>query len=403
MDILASELGIDPVRFRLQNALRETDLNSLGEPMTGTTHHRALELASKEIQFEKNPWPASESPWRHGSGVALSAKWTFTAPNQAMVRVHADSTVDVYAPVVENGQGIYTGVAQIVAEEFKVPLENVNFFALNTGADSSWGFGPGARSSQQLVNMGNAVLSATRRTKEKIAQIAAPILGTNSEDIDFAAGRVFSVSKPDKSVDFRELFLQRSMFGTQISSPPIDIGDFAGYGIESKKTGEIDAETGVVKGGRASVYYVSVAEAVDLSVNIETGQVKVKRVAASIDAGKAINPALVRGQVEGSIMMGLSAALAEELIFVRGKVQNANLSDYKMLTSIDAPEISTTILETAYADGPYGAKGVGEAATMPIAAAVRNAIHNAAGVWINGLPLTRERILFAIKARDADE
>jgi CO/xanthine dehydrogenase Mo-binding subunit len=402
MDRLASELRIDSVRFRLQNALRESDLNSLGEPMIGTSHHQALELASKEIQFEKKQLSLLESPWKHGRGVALSSKWTFTAPNQAMIRVHPDSTIDVFAPVVENGQGIYTGIAQIVSEEFKVPLENVNFFALNTGADSSWGFGPGARSSQQLVNMGKAVVSASRQAKEKIARIAAPILKTSPEDIDFAAGRVFSLSKPDKSVGFEELFLKRSMFGIQVLSPPIEIGDFAGYGIESKKTGEIDAETGEVKGGRASVYYVSVAEGVDLWVNVETGKVRVEKVAAVIDAGKAINPALIRGQIEGSIMMGLSAALAEELIFIRGRLQNASLSDYKVLTSMEAPEISTTILETAYADGPYGAKGVGEAATMPIAAALQNAIHDACGVWINDLPLTRERILFAIKAHEAD-
>jgi CO/xanthine dehydrogenase Mo-binding subunit len=391
MEKLAQELSIDPVEFRLRNSLRDGVKNAFGELVNGSCHERALEAVAKHFAQEKD----DSVPWKRGIGYALCAKWTFAAPSQAIVRLRSNGTIDVMAPVVENGQGIYTGIGQLVAEEFGVEMDMVNFVSLNTGADSTWGFAPGARSSQQLVNMGNAVIRACKQVKRKVAQIASPMLEVSADDIDMLNGCVFSVSNPTKSLDFRELFSERLMFGTRVSVPPISIGEFVGYGIEAKMVGDFDEE-GRILGGLASPYYVSSAQAVKLRVNVETGQVVVEKIVGSIDAGRAINPALVRGQVEGSIMMGLSAALGEEIVFESGRVVNGNLADYKILTAVEAPEIISIILESAYAEGPHGAKGVGEAATMPTAGAVRNAIHDATGVWLNDLPFTREKILLAI-------
>src|SRR5208283_2908863 len=122
-----------------------------------------------------------------------------------------------------------------------------------------------------------------------------------------------------------------------------------------------------------------------------------QKIAAAMDVGKAINPELVRQQITGSVAMALSATLGEELSFIEGRVTNPNLADYKILTALDAPVVEPIILETAYKNGPFGAKGVGVPCTAPPGAAVRNAIHDAVGVWINDLPITAEKVLDAMK------
>ena len=132
-------------------------------------------------------------------------------------------------------------------------------------------------------------------------------------------------------------------------------------------------------------------------MNTETGQLKVLRIIAAMDVGKAINPTLVKGQIVGSVAMALNAALSEALVVSDGRIANANLADYKLLSALDMPVIEPIIVETPYHLGPYGAKSAGEPSVLPTAAAVGNAIYDATGARVRDMPMTAENVLEAIK------
>ena len=183
---------------------------------------------------------------------------------------------------------------------------------------------------------------------------------------------------------------------------PIGGRDFVGFGTVEHSS-EADPDKGVYKRGHKtfSPYYVNLAEAAEVCVNVETGQVGVMRIVTAMDVGKAINPAIVKGQIVGSVMMGVNATLGEELVLKDGRIVNANLADYKLLSALDAPMIEPIIIETPFEDGPFGAKPAGEAALLSTAPAIRNAIYDAVGVWVNDLPITAERVLEALDSSNS--
>jgi nicotinate dehydrogenase medium molybdopterin subunit len=202
------------------------------------------------------------------------------------------------------------------------------------------------------------------------------------------------ISSPETFVQISELFGKVQLMSSKLMVAPfLGNNEFVGFGTYHKKTGELDPETGMTIGGPVSPFYVTVAQAADVAVNVETGQVKVRKIAAAMDVGKAVNPQMVKYQIFGSVMMGLSETLGEELRLSDGRVTNTGLADYKILTALDTPEIETIILETPYEAGPFGAKSAGEPSILPTAPAVRNAIHDAVGIWIDDLPITAEKVL----------
>jgi CO/xanthine dehydrogenase Mo-binding subunit len=162
--------------------------------------------------------------------------------------------------------------------------------------------------------------------------------------------------------------------------------------------GKIDPATGQVSGGRANTFYTPVGCACEVAVNVETGQVKVLRCVVACDVGRAINPALVEGQLIGSAYMGLSTSIFEELVIEEGRVVTTDFADYTLGRLGDMPRFETKIFESPQTDGPFAARGVGESAVPSIAPAIGNAINNAVGVRIFDLPITAERVLDAIRA-----
>jgi len=399
---LAATIGMDPVEFRLKNLLHEGQENAIGEKMDCISHEKALLEVAKAIQWGIKR-KSVEGAWRSGKGVALAAKWTPGGPHQSMVKVKASGKIELWAPIVENGQGTLTGMAQLVASEFGIPFEDVVIMPLIHGTESqTTGLSGGASASRQLVNVGKATVLACNEAKKRIAEEASKKLGVPVEDLDVKEKKVFSKSNPTISMKLADLYIKRSLLGSRLSSTTFLRGtEFVGYGTQLKETGNFDPDTGKAVGGRISPYYISVAQSAEVSVNVHTGQVKVIKIAAAHDVGKAINPLLVKHQIIGSVMTGVSGAMSEELEISNGRVNNANLADYKALTAVDAPQIEPIIIETPNpAAGPYGAKGVGEPSTLPTAAAIRNAIHDAVGVWVNALPMTPERVLEALSEKE---
>jgi carbon-monoxide dehydrogenase large subunit len=400
MDMLASRIGSDPIGFRTRHLLRDGQENALGELVEDASLEQCLDKVARSIRWEqKQP---GKGVWRTGKGISISAKWGPGGPHQGMVRVRENGKIEVWAELVENGAGIYTSIVQLVATEFGIPAEDVIVmpFAMGYSDSSTSGLSGGASASRQLVNVGRAVQLACQDAKRRIAEYAARKLDASPEEIEVLGGKVFAKSNPTRSVGLASLFTKANVLAGKLTVGGLVEGsEFVGYGTVFKKMAEPDPETGRVEGGRLSPYYIPACQAAEVAVNVETGAVKILRIVAAMDVGRAINPDIVRAQIVGSVAMGASAALGEEIVTSNGKVGNANLADYKLLNVLDAPDIEPIILETSYHDGPFGAKGAGEASTLPTAAAIRNAIHDATGIWLNDLPMTPERVLEALVKR----
>jgi len=396
MDNLASKLGIDPIEFRLKNVLHNGDENAIEETMKSISHDRCLFEVAKAIGWRGKK--ESSGPWRFGKGVAIAAKGGPTGdPHEAMVRITSTGKVEVWADLVENGQGIYTTIMQIVATEFGIQCDDVIIMPLVYGNDSTmFGISGGASASRQLVKLGRAVLLACRDAKAKVAAYASKVLSVRAAEIDVMGGKVFVKNEPNRSMKISDLFREATIVG-KLKAPFLQGPDFVGRGLLYEESGKIDPETGKLIQGVHSPFYSNSALAAEIAVNLETGQIRPLKIIAAMDVGKAINPEIVRGQIVGSAFMGLGSALSEELVLTDGRFSNANLADYKILTAVDAPEVEAIIVETAYTDGPFGAKNAGEVGGIPTAPAIRNAIHDAIGVWINELPITAERVVEALE------
>lgn len=395
MDKIASGLKMDSVKLRELNALDNGDETVLGEIIEGISHKKALAEVKKRLS--SNPIQSEEGVWKTGRGYSLSGKWSSGGPHQASVRIREDGTIEVWSGVVENGAGTLTSIAQIVSDEFSIPVEKVRMMPLVLGSDSHLsGVEGGASASRQLVNHGKAVMFACADLKQKIARRASFLLGIPQIEVVVEHGIARSRSEASKYIEISSFFSALTISGPTKVLLTREGEELVGYGTFMEELGEMDEKTGQARGGKISPYYITVCQGAEVTVNTETGQVKVNKLVAIMDIGKAINPKLVHGQIAGSVAMGLGSALSEELLMENGTVMNANLADYKVLTAVDMPRIETVIFETPSGEGPFGARGAGEGSTLGTAPAIRNAICDATGVSINKIPIRPCDIVMAI-------
>jgi CO/xanthine dehydrogenase Mo-binding subunit len=201
--------------------------------------------------------------------------------------------------------------------------------------------------------------------------------------------------KVGKEIRVRDLFRRGPMGGDFVEG----IGEFRAEAIWFPEMGELDPETGQCSTDRAVAYYTPAVQVVDLAVNTETGQIKLLNIVGAMDVGKVINPLSVYGQNEGGIAMGASTILSEDLVIRDGQVINGDLKDYKIWNAMDYVPIQSRILENEFDEGPFGAKGCGEAPITATAPAITNAIYNAIGVRFRTVPVTGERVLKALKQK----
>ena len=237
---------------------------------------------------------------------------------------------------------------------------------------------------------GNAIQLAAEKAKKILFEVAAPLLRVKADQLEVSDRKVQVKDFPQRCLSIAEVANHAQFVEGQ---PPIGSASF------NPPTVEMDSETGQGKPFSTYVYATQIAE---VEVDDETGEVDVIRIAAAHDCGTAINPMLVEGQVQGGISMGIGFALQEEMLFDENGLQvNPNLTNYIMPTSLDMPEIEVDIVENFDPTGPFGAKGVGEPTSVPTAAAILHAIHDAVGVRIYSLPATAAKILGAIKEKRA--
>ena len=385
MDELALRLGMDPLELRLKNVYVDGDISYWGEKLHGVGLKETLLKAAEAIDWNK------PRPRGIGRGLACISKPTRSpTTSAAAVLINSKGEVKVLAGTVEIGQGCSTILSQMAAEELKVPIEKIQMAPLDTDVipvDAS------TTSSRSTYHMGNAVRLAAIHAREQLSEMASPMLEAEKEDLSFSDGKVQLKDQPQMALPIGEVV--RRKLGTN----GVLKGN-ASYTYEIGK--ELDLETG--HSDHASAFYMYATQAAEVTVDEETGRVRLLRMAAAHDVGKAINPMNCVAQIEGGLAMGIGAALHEQLVIDdSGKVRNPSFLDYHLLTSLDLPKIIPIIVECAEPEGPYGAKGLGEPVLAPTPAAIGNAVADALGTRIYDLPLIPERVYWAIQQRKQKE
>jgi CO/xanthine dehydrogenase Mo-binding subunit len=387
MDDIARRLGIDPVELRRRNLIREGDLFVTGDRLESVGLERCLDQVATAIGWRglesTRPIPTERPGLVRGLGVAVMIKSTMTPSNSAAsVRLNADGSAILLTSSVEIGQGAHTALAQIVAEAIGLPLDRVTVTFPDTDVTP---YDQSTSSSRTVFSMGRAAATAAGQIRDQLLETASEVLEVAPTDLEIVDGVIRAKGVPDRRLTIPETFGAR--FGTAVGSL---FGSF-----DFQTTGGLDPDTGK---GRASAFWFLSAAGAEVEVDTRTGKVRVIRAVIAVDAGSAINPRQCWLQNEGSMLTALGSALFEEMRFDNGQPVNASFLDYLLPSLEDFPDDFRSILvETPHPDGPFGAKGVGEAGLGPVAPAIGNAVANAlGGVRLRDLPLRPERILDAL-------
>jgi len=388
MDMLAENLDIEPVALRRMNALRLGSVTNTGQTLRESVG--LIECIDKvDAEMRRLAGDHPFAPKRLAGEPHLVRAWGFAAgykntglgggaPDKAgaEVELYDDGTLEVRTASAELGQGLVTVLRMIVAEEFNIAPARVRVLVMDT--DLTPDGGPTTASRQTYVT-GNAARGAAQALRQAISTTLAEKYDQPPERIRFIEGLA------------------------QVNGHAIPLGDVVATmhneGREPRALFEYwaPATQPLGQGGDMHFAFSFAAQAAEVEVNTLTGELQVLRVIAANDVGRAVNPLGLQGQVEGGVMMGLGNALTEHFIVEEGRVFTDRLARYRMPSIVHTPEITSIIVEHPTADGPYGAKGVGEIVSIPTTPAITNAIYNAVGVRIDRLPVDQEDILARIK------
>ena len=397
MTRIAKKIGMDPVAFRRKNAIVEGDTLAYGAKMNPSGLVEAIDRVAKEIDWGKRE--TSKDPDKAiGKGFACFWKAPAMPPNAAsaaFIKFNEDGSLNISVSGMEIGQGYLTVMAQIAAEILTVPPERIrveppdtdrNAYEWQTvGSHVTWG-------------CGNAVKAASLDVREKMIETVHRAHGFPKESLYLENECVKCKSKPDFTIAFKDFVISgiQTPHGNFLGGPILGSGMF----MPEFTSATGDPETS--QGGHPNVHYTVGAAAVTLEIDRKTGKMRVLKATLAVDAGKAINPDLVRSQVTGGMVQGLATVLYEDIRYgLDGKLLNANFTDYKIPTAMDIPdEIVPIIIEVPQPDGPFGARGVGEHTMIPAAPIVANAVEDALGVRMKSMPITAEKLALALEGID---
>lgn len=392
IDELAQQLGMDAVEFRKLNCLKTGSTLVTGSKMHATGLPQCIEKTAEAIGWGKKAPPSAPNK-RRGKGLALMWKAPAMPPNagsSAWVELAEDGTLSVGVGGQELGQGVFTVAAQMAAAAIGVPYESVRVAMPVDTRYSPYEWQTVA--SRLTWSMGNAIANAARDARRQVLELVAEAWDESIDDLNIVNGVVISY-KSEKEIPLKNLVIYGlPKPGDQgwRGGPIIGRGNF----MPTYVTG-LDPETG--QGERAVVHYTTGAQAVELEVDLDTGRIEIIKGVSSFDVGKAINPELVKAQMEGGFVQGMSSALFESLQLKDGILQNPSFVDYRIATSSDVPrDLQAYIVEVAQDDGPWGARGIGEHSMVPTIPAIANAIYDAVGVRFDGPPFTAEKIYLAM-------
>lgn len=390
MDMGAEALGMDPVDVLRLNAAVPGYVSPHGNRVISCELKQSIDLAAELID-----WKAKRANKRPNVGLGMGCTVHVSGKrhfgdwdgSSCTVKLNEDGKAFILSGEGEIGQGEMTVLAMVVAEELGLPLTDVQVSKADTDTTT---YAHGGYASRLTYVSGNAARNAAGVVKQQVKDIAADILEASPEDIELGNGNAFVKGAPDRSVTIKECASQRLY--RRGGTPIMGTGSFDPDSVIQDPVTRFGNESGAYNFG---------VQAAEVEIDTETGQVKLLNYAAVSDCGTVIHPIGAEGQVDGSVAQGLGYTISEGLLFDEGRPLNPNFSDYKMPCILDMPPLKRAFADSYEPTGPFGAKGLGELGMDPFAAVVANAVADAIGVRISTLPLTPEKVLEALRQKDA--
>jgi CO/xanthine dehydrogenase Mo-binding subunit len=359
MDLVAKKLGMDPIKFRQKNFMHDGDIDPTGEEYSYIKTDETLKKALDDSGYHR------PKPKNVGRGVGL-VQWTgASGVGTVAITLDEKGVATISSAMLDQGGGTYTILSEIVAEELKIPLNQVKVQLLNT-AEGKKDTGVGGSRATRVY--GNAGYEAALKAVEAIKQAAAEQMGASPDQITLAKGAALH-PRMERRLSYAEIVKAK---GSPIVAE-------ASYNDNTKI--------------HAASLCVQVAE---VEVDPETGQVELKKFTSTHNTGTVLNPLMHQGQIEGGTMTGIGYALMEHVIINDGKVATTNFGEYKIPTMKDVPPFRSSVTEQSQGAGPYNSMPIGETANIPTAAAIANAVEDACGVRIKNLPITAEKVHAAL-------
>jgi len=392
LDMIAEELGLDPVEVRLKNALQTGDVTVNGLEIISSGLSEAIQKV-----VERSGWREKRGKRLHNRGIGIAcsgypcgARESAQSDSSAIIKLAEDGGVTLLTGATDLGQGCNTILVQIVAEVLGVPIEDVNIIAADTDTTP---FDPGAWASRTTHYAGNAVKRAAEDVRDQLAKVAAKGLGVSPEDVEFKDRSVSVKGSPEKKVPFA--WVTKTAQTSGLGGVIIGRGSYCPANVVWP-----DKET---YAGNIAGSYSFAAAVAEVEADKETGQVKLLKVTMAGDSGQPLNTLLVAGQMEGQASMAQGHALYEELLMEEGQIMAPSFRDYRIPTALDSPEMESIHVITNDPEGPFGAKEVGEGFICVILPCIANAVHDATGVWVKELPITPGKVLKALEGKGGDK
>jgi carbon-monoxide dehydrogenase large subunit len=393
MDRIAEAIGMDAVEFRRKNAIVEGDELAYGAAMNPSGMLEAIDRTAAAIDWgveEESDDPNTVI----GKGIALFWKAPAMPPNSSsasFLKFNEDGSINITVSGMELGQGYLTVMAQIASEVLAVPVDKIRVETPDTDRNPyEWQ----TVASHVTWSSGLAVEKAAIEARMKIFDVIHEVYGYEDDSLYLEDQQVKCKTDPEFAKPLSEFVIDgiQTEEGTWRGGPIVASGKF----MPEFTNANSDPETG--QGGHPNVHYTVGATGVVLEIDKQTGRIKVRKAALAVDAGKAINPDLVNGQITGGLLQGLATVLYEDMRFDEaGRLLNPTFTDYKIPTALDIPdEVIPIIVEVPQPDGPFGARGVGEHTMIGAAPVIANAVYNALGVRIKSMPITQEKVAMAI-------
>jgi CO/xanthine dehydrogenase Mo-binding subunit len=362
-DILARELGMDPAEFRLKNFLNEGEADAVGQELHSVRFREVLQGALDAADWKKN------KKRNFGRGIALSGRHISGGDTGVVLSAEADGDFSILSPSIDQGSGTHTILRQLVADQMKVPIDQVRVTIGDTDSAPRDG---GMRASRMTYVAGNAIMQACENLRARLLEQAARMLECRVEEVEFADGVFALRSERGQKLPLRRVVAQ--------ATEKLAVTVYEDYPYPE------------------DISYIC-AQVVEVEVDPDTGAVRVHRVVTAHDVGTIINPITHQGQIDGATIMGLGQGIMEELVMDDGKVANNNLGDYKLPSVKDIPELKTVLIKTTGGVGPLDSKPIGEFANNAPPAAIANAVADAVGVRLFELPVKAEQIFRALQQK----
>lgn len=390
LDKIAEKLGLDPIDLRLKQLVEPNSVTVNGLKISTTGLRECIEKVAAKAEWKKK---FRQLPYGRGvgfaassyiSGAGLPIYWNQMPHSGVQIRLDRGGGITVFCGSIDIGQGSDSILAFAVAEELGVDPADIRVVTADTDLTP---VDLGSYSSRVTVMTGNAAIQACRKLKEMLFQVASELLEVPPNDLEMAEGQIRSQSHPEGAISFADCVEKaEAKFGTLGAtgsySPPKHPANYKGSGV-----------------GPTPSYSYS-ASIVELCCDPETAEIKIEKIWIAHDCGRAFNPLLVEGQVEGSVYMALGEVLMEEQVFRKnGLHKYPSILEYKSPTTLETPEIETILVETNDPEGPFGAKEAGQGPLLPVIPAVANALYDAIGVRIDEIPITPDKILRALEGR----